>query len=163
MLLSIFDIGDHPCVCGEKRTLFFILLTILGSPLRVRGKERKIEAQRMREGITPACAGKSKMDTFRISGAWDHPRMCREKLIPLVRLISLPGITPACAGKSMIHCDFQQISRDHPRMCGEKPATFPATRPSEGSPPHVRGKVRKSPRQQIEIGITPACAGKKSV
>ena len=71
-------------------------------------------------GITPACAGKSKVGNLAGNRVQDHPRVCGEKHILLilstlllgspprvrgkVQLIDAAGqacrITPACAGKS---------------------------------------------------------------
>ena len=50
--------------------------------------------------------------------------------------------------------------QDHPRICGEKPLlkNFPAS--EKGSPPHMRGKVSVTVRDQRVSGITPAYAGK---
>ena len=91
-------------------------------------------------GITPACAGKSRLFFCSRLNPEDHPRMCGEK-----RGIRLPGslgrgspphvrgkvdgcaqlwpfdrITPACAGKSADDLLVLFITEDHPRMCGEK-------------------------------------------
>ena len=52
--------GDHPRVCGEKLCLYPLHSCKLGSPPRVRGKETKIHLISPVQGITPACAGKSK-------------------------------------------------------------------------------------------------------
>ena len=51
--------GDHPRVCGEKFLLWQSSLIILGSPPRVRGKERNGKGTETTIRITPACAGKS--------------------------------------------------------------------------------------------------------
>ena len=52
-------IRDHPCVCGEKLFCLVLLLGIMGSPLRMRGKGRRSYAKSRRDRITPAYAGKS--------------------------------------------------------------------------------------------------------
>ena len=51
--------GDHPRVCGEKFSLFFLVAETTGSPPRVRGKGLWVPGHRPRSRITPACAGKS--------------------------------------------------------------------------------------------------------
>ena len=111
---------DHPRVCGEKQTPRLSQSTAQGSPPRVRGKVYKCVQAHTSQGITPACAGKSKRGKPRFQRSEDHPRVCGEKggLVedtetgtgspPRVRgkghawrQHSLsPGITPACAGKS---------------------------------------------------------------
>ena len=69
-------------------------------------------------------------------------------------------ITPACAGKSILVIAWVQYCRDHPRMCGEKNIVRKASFDPQGSPPHVRGKGRRSCRRSGSCRITPACAGK---
>ena len=154
----------------------------MGSPPHVRGKDlQRLQAHAGR-GITPACAGKS-----RISGRFffcmrDHPRMCGEKLDaqrstrktigspPHVRGKVLragtgrrrDGITPACAGKRALCLAGRTAPRDHPRMCGEKRGTSMNAATKTGSPPHVRGKVLATAVVCVLRGITPACAGKSN-
>ena len=50
--------------------------------------------------------------------------------------------------------------RDHPRMGGEKDKFSETLVPEMGSPPRGRGKVGFLPAQSLDIGITPAWAGK---
>ena len=51
--------------------------------------------------------------------------------------------------------------RDHPRMCGEKPRHATRSSAPLGSPPHVRGKAGNGGYDGLDVGITPACAGKR--
>ena len=46
-------------------------------------------------------------------------------------------------------------------MCGEKERYDNLEKDYLGSPPHVRGKEAQSQDWKPEIGITPACAGKR--
>ena len=46
-------------------------------------------------------------------------------------------------------------------MCGEKMAGDGDLTAETGSPPRVRGKVRKAKKKEGQIRITPACAGKR--
>ena len=131
---------DHPRVCGEKWPLFARIASAIGSPPRVRGKELETLKAAEKQGITPACAGKSRSGRPRELHRRDHPRVCGEKFSyewgsrgrkgspPRVRGKACCmtqrqrriRITPACAGKSISTlfpaCDGQ----DHPRVCGEK-------------------------------------------
>ena len=111
--------------------------------------------------ITPAYAGKRKSCAAQKTSAWDHPRMCGEKLATGSRTRKAAGspphvrgkesekpdcddkrrITPACAGKSGNQPRLMPMRRDHPRMGGEKR--------------HVGCSVSGS------MGITPAWAGKR--
>ena len=133
--------GDHPRMCGEKKLNRTVSCPNLGSPPRVRGKERREIKDVIDKRITPACAGKSCVILCIHNLAQDHPRVCGEKVSaklhpalsrgspPHVRgkggkaggLLHVIGITPACAGKSFLWCIWQYMPWDHPRMCGEKP------------------------------------------
>ena len=44
-------------------------------------------------------------------------------------------------------------------MCGEQPHVNPAKLKAMGSPPRVRGTALRGVGIQIDVGITPACAG----
>ena len=73
----------------------------------------------------------------------------------------LKRITPACAGKSPLFALGLLMVWDHPRMCGEKETPSSDEVPPWGSPPHVRGKGKLNRGKGLEVGITPACAGKR--
>ena len=73
--------GDHPRVCGEKAVQMVIYWRRRGSPPRVRGKGRGSSFPAGVQGITPACAGKSRVRNGFIRRAWDHPRVCGEKAL----------------------------------------------------------------------------------
>ena len=152
---------DHPRVCGEKRSLSSSSRAKMGSPPRVRGKERKRCCTATGTGITPAYAGKSRLHTSVLPWRRDHPRICGEKerwqgiwnsgvgSPPRMRgkasgpgvLSSLSGITPAYAGKSPVRELLLIVSRDHPRVCGEKLAGRCPAPAGLGSPPRMRGKA----------------------
>ena len=70
------------------------------------------------------------------------------------------GITPAYAGKSDFHDAHLRFFEDHPRLCGEKRIVQRYFVHSAGSPPPMRGKDNQIIKQQQELGITPAYAGK---
>ncbi len=72
-------------------------------------------------------------------------------------------ITPACAGKSALPDRWRGCRQDHPRMCGEKFSVRLDIQVLWGSPPHVRGKERVIERVPAACGITPACAGKRTI
>ena len=111
--------------------------------------------------ITPAYAGKRKSCAAQKTSAWDHPRMCGEKLATGSRTRKAAGspphvrgkesekpdcddkrrITPACAGKSGNQPRLMPMRRDHPRMGGEKRQNVLVLLAEAGSPPHGRGKA----------------------
>ena len=70
---------DHPRMCGEKLLIMVVVTKKIGSPPHVRGKVLRAGTGRRRDGITPACAGKSHSWSGSGCPCWDHPRMCGEK------------------------------------------------------------------------------------
>ena len=154
-----------------------------GSPPRMRGKGVKHRDGRVRVGITPAYAGKSRTLGTGGSGRRDHPRVCGEKGFCIrctARMVGSPprmrgkvyllcllpirtGITPAYAGKSLAQCFVRFSLRDHPRVCGEKFCKWLQEPNTMGSPPRMRGKARSACFHLRNLGITPAYAGKSCV
>ena len=70
---------DHPRVCGEKPRFCGQADLVRGSPPRVRGKGWRTVAEALMIGITPACAGKSRLQGSNLQLPGDHPRVCGEK------------------------------------------------------------------------------------
>ena len=92
--------------------------------------------------------------------ALGSPPHVRGKLDKIGAINFNSGITPACAGKTMLAFPLYRHKEDHPRMCGENNSLTQTTTVSKGSPPHVRGKPRRSGLPFLVFRITPACAGK---
>ena len=172
---------DHPRVCGEKMVSMIPHRRSRGSPPRVRGKGPCKTSPVAYTGITPACAGKSQTPAPCCQSKEDHPRVCGEKITlhirakvalgspprmrgkgPLPRN-ALPalGITPAYAGKSLWSGSVRVWVWDHPRVCGEKVAVCHDHASGVGSPPRMRGKGQALLADDLRVGITPACAGKR--
>ena len=130
--------------------------------------------------ITPACAGKTRPISGKTRLTEDHPRVCGENVLvrrdgrsdrgspPRVRgkpinegrARKVTRITPACAGKTILALLPAVIVKDHPRVCGENPVHRQALRRLLGSPPRVRGKLALLDLGEVQVRITPACAGK---
>ena len=72
-------------------------------------------------------------------------------------------ITPAYAGKRRKIWTWSILTQDHPRLCGEKDASQRKHLSHLGSPPPMRGKVRRKNEAYIHEGITPAYAGKSNI
>ena len=70
---------DHPRVCGEKHTTFFVRPRKWGSPPRMRGKVTGSARAPLNARITPAYAGKSLTIQKMTTRSRDHPRVCGEK------------------------------------------------------------------------------------
>ena len=131
---------DHPRACGEKGETAPTILSIKGSPPRVRGKGCRVWKVNPGSGITPARAG---------------------KVSAIFRVFSATRITPARAGKSSITRARRGLCGDHPRACGEKLSYAGYALACQGSPPRVRGKGRSQCLSFSPGGITPARAGKR--
>ena len=159
-LIQFQHLPDHPRLCGEKCYLSKFIKPFLGSPPPMRGKEVFTDAKVTPYGITPAYAGKSGGTGGGRGQAWDHPRLCGEKITQSPTQNTLTGspppmrgkvyiyitythftrITPAYAGKSPLSGGVRASLRDHPRLCGEKTGISPPTKRRRGSPPPMRGK-----------------------
>ena len=114
---------DHPRVRGEKYSPMLRNHRSNGSPPRARGEDSDDTVSGGRDGITPACAGRSPEILVFYYDDEDHPRVRGEKRLtkqaerrrdgspPRARgevyegdLCNLAiGITPACAGRSLRH------------------------------------------------------------
>ena len=148
----------------------------------MRGKVHVDLFGRLCRGITPAYAGKSFARYLVLWTPRDHPRVCGEKAVLLIRschslgspprmrgkvfcgnsVISVYGITPAYAGKRFLFAASAPPHRDHPRVCGEKPPSRSLPAGAQGSPPRMRGKGIAAGAVCTYPGITPAHAGKSS-
>ena len=131
-------------MCGKDKTTMAILLLPLGSPLHVRERLILTFHRNLLIGITPACAGKTRIGIEGSVARGDHPRMCgkdlsflkiqfscrgspphvRERLYPDHSCILCGRITPACAGKTIAFTGYDRWKRDHPRMCGKDERTI---------------------------------------
>ena len=111
----------------------------MGSPPRMRGKQKARKNIALQLGITPADAGKTPTGSLLFFPPRDHPRGCGEndklggeafdtlgspprmrgKLRHGSGLPPMGGITPADAGKTGFLFPPPEAGRDHPRGCGE--------------------------------------------
>ena len=175
--------ADHPRRCGENAVPQPVYTIKPGSPPQVRGKLVRGSVTAIRLGITPAGAGKTKIIDDYFTHYGDHPRRCGENksggCCVCMELGSPPrmrgkhqsrrfqarprGITPADAGKTC--CVHERTAKqwDHPRGCGENCSVpfFPLS--FLGSPPRMRGKLPWLTPEEVDVGITPADAGKTSI
>ena len=116
------DHRDHPRVCGENAESQCKNHRQKGSPPRVRGKPSMLVLAKQGKRITPACAGKTSLQSYRSSLQKDHPRVCGENLDigPIDCL--LEGSPPRVRGKLPSHPCFQMQYRITP-ACAGKTAT----------------------------------------
>ena len=111
---------------------------------------------------SPACAGKRRPPTPLGAFAPDHPRVCGEKIVRSMSIVTSRGSPLRVRGKAIGQLCNGVISGDHPRVCGEKTYHYELKDWDLGSPPRVRGKGQDILRPFHRRGITPACAGKRS-
>ena len=173
--------GITPAYAGKSLSFVSPATAPTGSPPRMRGKVELIKLIMFALGITPAYAGKSLGRLTPLFTLRDHPRVCGEKYglavgdkvvlgsPPRMRGKALGQrkhgrlvrITPAYAGKSSRRSPGLCSRTDHPRVCGEKCYMSQSLSVFRGSPPRMRGKDKWWTTQQLNMGITPAYAGKR--
>ena len=112
--------GDHPRVCGEKSQSTSASPRALGSPPRMRGKGVKQSNSRIRMGITPAYAGKSKSVQGPAGSFWDHPRVCGEKSLTSTVSVWEPGSPPRMRGKVFQNFDIMRVQGITPAYAGKR-------------------------------------------
>ena len=71
-------VADHPRVCGENPPRAENKGFDIGSPPRMRGKLPYATKTDLKDGITPAYAGKTSMQMYATLKGQDHPRVCGE-------------------------------------------------------------------------------------
>ena len=91
------------------------------------------------------------------------PPRVRGKVQPERDVQDAARITPAYAGKRIKLRKRHSICGDHPRACGEKTKPVPAGGILMGSPPPVRGKVRKDSRSKAPCWDHPRVCGEKDM
>ena len=164
--------GEYLLLCSE-------MLLKPGSPPLARGIHTQTIQVSDLVGITPACAGNTRLGYSPGEGYGDHPRLRGEyfdnpsKLVqiagspPLARGILVMsddgitpiGITPACAGNTSSAFSASCFAWDHPRLRGEYCCAKSLTSTISGSPPLARGILTNRLSAESREGITPACAG----
>ena len=70
------NIRDHLRVCGADPTIRKNGSTIIGSPPRVRSRQSVYHVCNRAAGITSACAEQTNNSNCRLTGWWDHLRVC---------------------------------------------------------------------------------------
>ena len=170
---------DHPRLRGEYFSLNATPDMILGSPPLARGILSSINSIVSGYGITPACAGNTKIADGNVAATEDHPRLRGGYCLsnhpvrtiqgspPLARGIRIIlnarhnrlGITPACAGNTIKKRHCPTAPGDHPRLRGEYQQRVWNSMTRSGSPPLARGIPLYLSDEDKEMGITPACAG----
>ncbi len=149
-------------MCGEKSTGILVWLEVIGSPPRMRGKAARLCLFSFFLGIAPAYAGKRLASAVVPPSSEDHPRVCGEKNVKMLKSKWKLGSPPRMRGKVGVVKLLFELPMDHPRVCGEKLLLYSRYKPCKGSPPRMRGKVPRFLSQPLSSGITPAHAGKST-
>ena len=74
------SVQDHPRRCGENFIVLLAEQAEMGSPPQVRGKHCFNLVRDVQPGITPAGAGKTRLQPSKTHSLQDHPRRCGENL-----------------------------------------------------------------------------------
>ena len=129
---------DHPRGCGAHHALPSVAVLPAGSSPRVRGSPASVSESLPLNGIIPAGAGLTKIETQIDSLVRDHPRGCgahhceqpvlsglrgssprvRGSLVSSVQELKEKRIIPAGAGLTSCSALLSPCRRDHPRGCG---------------------------------------------
>ena len=136
-----------------------------------------------REGLIPACAGKTRTCGGVPGRKRAHPRVCGENLQVIAHRVELagssprvrgklpyagnysfcPGLIPACAGKTRNLSPRSVHLAAHPRVCGENVGVVRDEIARQGSSPRVRGKPKQRISEVFRVRLIPACAGKTCI
>lgn len=96
-----------------------------------------------------------------VSAIWESPPHARGRGSSMVWRVKRPRITPAYAGKRGRRGHHLLPDQNHPRMHGEEPLISMRPSGTVESPPHARGREICETGDGSNLGITPACAGKR--
>jgi len=132
-----------------------------GSPPRARGADQPPGELAAGGGITPACAGSSRMELAGSRSNRDHPRVRGEQRSASPWPPSAEGSPPrarGAAGRRSRRCRSTGIT---PACTGSRSPRYGSQDRSSGSPPRARGAGRIRRGGAPRTGITPACAGSR--
>ena len=153
-----------------------------GSPPRVRSRRGPDADNPGRNRITSACAEQTHWlpkqriftrDHLRVCGAdllkklartvaQGSPPRVRSRLIGPLRCSPATGITSACAEQTALSASSSSATWDHLRVCGADEPFGGGWFIVWGSPPRVRSRLSRHPRNNVPPGITSACAEQTS-
>ena len=166
----IRHLEDHPRSCGKDGHERRRLRGEIGSPPLMRERPPTRPPFTVLLRITPAHAGKTRIQGNACVRHWDHPRSCGKDEKHAYSSINGKGspplmrerhptekikkgddrITPAHAGKTFqcLHCRNQL--QDHPRSCGKDYEANRRKYLSAGSPPLMRERLKRNSSYHAE-------------
>ena len=110
---------DHPRMRGEDAEWLPRLSSPMGSPPHARGRLFRLGPIVARQGITPACAGKT-IPIIRVP--WnrrDHPRMRGEDRTLVFGCVRSPGSPPHARGRPIEKLERERDTRITPACAGK--------------------------------------------
>ena len=119
LFLLCSRVGDHPRMRGEYGFVNENGELNEGSPPHARGIRRPGCTDPGPGGITPACAGNTKISSSGVLSRRDHPRMRGEYLVSRLSVGDVTGSPPHARGILDIFVYRDPDPGDHPRMRGE--------------------------------------------
>ena len=172
--------SEHPRVCGENLHAGDKRQVRGGTSPRMRGKRSLVVEHTAATRNIPAYAGKTYCDSRCAAFGEEHPRVCGENPVGVIRVYphvgtsprmrgkrghSVPdsspgGNIPAYAGKTTPTQALPPTNKEHPRVCGEN---FFCFRPGIyfcGTSPRMRGKPDFFKTGHAFFRNIPAYAGK---
>ena len=152
--------SDHPRMRGEDLVAVTGGGGVFGSPPHARGRPIFCRLGASPVGITPACAGKTKLSSDISAFKPDHPRMRGEDGTLTAPAAAIAGSPPHARGRPRLRLPTVGGATDHPRMRGEDACLKYVVNKVRGSPPHARGRRDVLTASGTPRRITPACAGK---
>ena len=108
----------------------------------------------------PRIRGKDIAEHYILTPHIGSPPHTRERPLQLLLADEDIRITPAYAGKTASECNALILEEDHPRIRGKDRSFQTAFALRQGSPPHTRERLRLGCNRKLNLGITPAYAGK---
>ena len=81
-------------MCGKNDATWLNFDNVSGSPPRVREKLIPKKPETLEDRITPACAGKTRLNARTSSQYRDHPRVCGKNLNGDIIAMPYPGSPP---------------------------------------------------------------------
>ena len=176
---SSYSSSDQPRVRGEHLIVISHRQRPSGSAPRARGTRRRQRLPDRVERISPACAGNTACRCATSTQTADQPRVRGEHWPGLAFTGALFGsaprargtplvsgdvyvscrISPACAGNTGGLGASSSCGSDQPRVRGEHGLQFGELRLIHGSAPRARGTRLLGPTGDLQVRISPACAG----
>ena len=179
MKLACFITREHPRGCGDDHRYTGAVVSRMGTPPRMRGRQGRPGPEPGRPRNTPADAGTTADELWTLDDAEEHPRGCGDDHNPVsigmqamgtpprmrgrprssVRLPVRWRNTPADAGTTFGAPTTTRTTAEHPRGCGDDSVPNSVNALSIGTPPRMRGRRQPSWRHWPRPRNTPADAG----